>query len=140
MRWSVPDGVPLQPGLNVVTVTARDAEGRLTEDIITALHTPRPISVAWSADVALSLGENELTFTVHTAAGAGPTDVLTVTCLAGPPTLVITTPGAAPIHTTELSALPLAGTAIGAVPVTSVTWENDRGGSGEAILDSTPDH
>jgi hypothetical protein len=136
MKWSVPDGVPLQPGINVVTVTARDSGGAVTTDILTVVHAPPPIEVKWlAADIPLQPGLNEITVTARNEAGQNATDVLTVTFTPVPPRLAITLPIAAPVYETDLASMPLAGTAIGPLPVTSVTWENDRGGRGDAILE-----
>ena len=49
-----------------------------------------------------------------------------------PPTVAITVPTAAATFTTTSSSLTLQGTASDNVGVTSVTWSNDRGGSGTA--------
>lgn len=49
-----------------------------------------------------------------------------------PPTITITIPTSGATFTTSLASLALAGTAADNVAVTSVTWSNDRGGSGTA--------
>ncbi len=48
------------------------------------------------------------------------------------PTIVITTPTADPAYVSIVSTISLAGTAADDVAVTSVTWSNDRGGTGDA--------
>jgi hypothetical protein len=136
MKWSVPDGIPLHPGVNVITVTACDSGGITTTDIITVVHTPSRTEVRWTAvDIPLQPGINEITVTAHNEAGQSATDVLTATFTPVPPRLAITIPVAAPVYETDATSMPLAGMAIGELPVTSVTWENDRGGSGDAILE-----
>ncbi|UCH52553.1 MAG: right-handed parallel beta-helix repeat-containing protein [Pseudomonadota bacterium] len=49
-----------------------------------------------------------------------------------PPIIAITTPVSGAVYVTAASSVALAGTASDNVGVTSVTWSNDRGGSGNA--------
>jgi PKD repeat protein len=76
-------------------------------------------------------------YTVEFHASDGATDYIarhTVPVVAPgvPPTLTITAPTAAATFATTASSLALGGTASDDVAVSSVTWSNDRGGTGTA--------
>jgi hypothetical protein len=90
----------------------------------------------WSAaGVALQSGSNVLTVTARDAAGNTSTDVLSVTYSTADvnaPTVSITAPTSAASYMTTASQVALSGTAVDETGVTSVTWSNDRGGTGVA--------
>ncbi|MGC8861518.1 MAG: Ig-like domain-containing protein, partial [Armatimonadota bacterium] len=87
---------------------------------------------SWAASgIPLQRGSNVITVTATDTAGRTATDTLTVTYVdAVPPTVSITSPTTAATYTTNASLLNIAGTASDDVAVVSVTWSNDRGGSG----------
>lgn len=92
-------------------------------------------TTTWSAGIALQSGSNLLTVTARDAAGNTSSDTLTVTVNtvdAIAPGIAITTPTTAATLTTLTSPIDLGGTASDNVGVTSVTWTNNRGGSGTA--------
>lgn len=92
-------------------------------------------TTSWTASgITLLSGTNVLTVTARDAAGNTATDVLTVTYNPDTtaPTITITSPTSNSTYSTSASSVTLAGTASDAVGVTSVTWTNDRGGSGTA--------
>jgi hypothetical protein len=89
----------------------------------------------WSATIALQSGVNILTVTAQDGAGNPSTDVLTVTYTppdTTAPTVTITGPTTDPTFTTSTASLALTGTATDDTSVTTVSWVNDRGGSGTA--------
>ena len=69
-----------------------------------------------------------ITVTARDTQGASASDVLTVTTIA--PSASITTPTAAGSYLTTSRLVTLAGTASDDYRISSVTWANDRGGSG----------
>ncbi|MGC8863548.1 MAG: Ig-like domain-containing protein, partial [Armatimonadota bacterium] len=89
-------------------------------------------TTSWTAqDVPLKFGENQITITASDAAGNSGSDTIIVTRIGtDPPTITITSPTADPAWATTNQKLDLAGVASDDVGVTSVTWSNDRGGSG----------
>jgi hypothetical protein len=93
-------------------------------------------TTAWSvATVALQTGANVLTVTARDGAGNESTDVLTVTYTppdTTAPTVTITSPTSDPTLATSVATVSLGGTASDNVGVTTVTWVNNRGGSGTA--------
>jgi hypothetical protein len=91
-NWTA-SGIPLQPGKNVLTVTAQDAAGNAKTDTLTVTYTPPDTT---------------------------------------PPMLTITAPTSSSTYSTSSNSLTLSGTASDNVGVKSVTWANDRGGSGTA--------
>jgi hypothetical protein len=91
-NWTA-SGISLQPGKNVLTVTAQDAAGNTQTDTLTVTYTPPDTT---------------------------------------PPMLAITAPTSSSTYATTSSSLALSGTASDNVGVKSVTWANDRGGSGTA--------
>jgi hypothetical protein len=96
---------------------------------------PSALSVTWSVpSIALQPGANVLVVTAHDGNALLGSDTLTLTYQpAGPPTVTINAPTSSPNMTTATTPLTtLAGTAADDVGVTSVTWTNDRGGSGVA--------
>ena len=93
------------------------------------------VTVRFSPTVAASVNANVVfaesdggTLSVAVS-GTGASAAVTGTT---PPTVAITVPTAAATFTTTSSSLTLQGTASDNVGVTSVTWSNDRGGSGTA--------
>ena len=94
-------------------------------------------TTTWSIpSVTLTLGVNTITVTAHDAAGNTSTDALSVTYATDTiaPTITITGPTSGSSITVSASTIALSGTADDNVGVTSVTWVNNRGGSGSATL------
>ena len=86
-------------------------------------------TTAWTATgLVLKTGSNVITVTATSALDVTATDTLTVTCTA--PTVAITAPTSAAVYATQQASLSLGGTATDDIAVTSVTWSNNRGGSG----------
>ena len=89
---------------------------------------------SWSkSGIVLSSGQNVITVTAKDAAGNTGTDTLTVTYTppdTTSPTVTITTPTGGSTYSTGNSQLNIGGTASDNVAVTSVSWTNSRGGSG----------
>jgi hypothetical protein len=89
---------------------------------------------SWSAgNIALSVGTNQITVTARDAAGNEGSDTLTVIYSLpdnSPPSVTITSPTTNPTYSTNAASLNIGGTASDDVAVTSVSWSNDRGGSG----------
>ncbi|MBN1810040.1 MAG: PKD domain-containing protein [Planctomycetes bacterium] len=89
---------------------------------------------SWSATgITLYNGVNVITITAQDAVGNSGTDVLTVTYNAPDavdPVVTIESPTTNPTMSTFSTTLNISGTASDNVAVTSVTWENDRGGNG----------
>ena len=93
----------------------------------------------WSVTgIALLSGSNIITVTATDTAGKTATDTLTVTYnvpdLA--PTVAITSPTSAATYTTTTATMNLGGTAADDKGISSVTWTNSRGGSGNAAFAS----
>ena len=134
MIWSIPSGILLQPGVNVITVTAFDAAGNQATDTLTVTYIPATTSVNWSASgITLQPGANVLTVTAFDAAGNSSQDVITVTLtVAVPPTVTITSPVSVPTYATSVDSVALSGTATGPLTISTVTWVNSRGGAGTA--------
>jgi hypothetical protein len=92
-------------------------------------------TTTWSAGLTLQSGSNVLTVTARDAAGNTATDTLTVTYNVSDttsPAISITMPTPSARVTHQKSTIDLGGTASDNVGVTSVTWSNNRGGSGTA--------
>lgn len=100
-------------------------------------------TTSWSASIALAEGSNVITVTARDAANNTGTDIITVTKTGGgggggteeditPPTITITSPTSASTYATESTPITVAGTASDDTDVTTVTWVNNRGGSGVA--------
>jgi hypothetical protein len=92
-------------------------------------------TTTWSAGITLQSGSNVLTVTARDAAGNTTTDTLTVTYTVRDttaPAISITTPTTSARLTHQKPTVDLGGTASDNVGVMSVTWSNDRGGSGAA--------
>ncbi len=94
---------------------------------------------SWVASPIVLFGnQNVITITAQDAAGNTGTDVITVWQSAGstndtaPPSISISSPTSNSTYSTSNAFLNLAGTASDDVGVTSVSWLNDRGGSGTA--------
>ena len=87
---------------------------------------------AWTTPaIPLFAGTNVITITVRDAAGHSTAATLTVTSPGtAPPTISIGVPTAASSFTTSADRILMSGTATDGVGVTSVTWANNRGGSG----------
>jgi len=87
---------------------------------------------SWTiASIALSAGSNVITVTAHDAAGNTGTDVTTIIYDPTAPICTIVTPASDPYYTGS-NTVDVDGTASDNIAVTSVTWSNDRGGSGTA--------
>ncbi len=86
----------------------------------------------WSLDsVPLQLGDNIITVTAYDAAGNSGNASLTVTFVdTTPPTISFADPTSGSPYTTNSSQVDIDGTASDNIGVASVTWSNDRGGSG----------
>ena len=188
-NWTVAS-IALQSGDNRITVTAADAAGNTSTDVLTVTYTPPDVtdptvtitaptmsptyttssatigiggtasddtgvtSVSWVNDrggsgtatgtgtwtvasIALQSGDNRITVTAADAAGNTSIDVLTVTYSGvpvdvTPPTVTVTSPTTSPSYTTSSATIGIGGTASDDTGVTSVSWVNDRGGSGAA--------
>jgi len=90
-------------------------------------------TTAWSASVALKPGANVITVTATDAAGnTGTAKVSVVATDSTRPTVVVTTPAPKNRYLTTGSTLAIGGTAGDDFGLASVTWANDRGGSGAA--------
>ncbi len=90
-------------------------------------------TTAWTtAPIPLLLGANVLTFTATDTVGRTTTAVLTVMHDVASPTIVVTNPTTAASFDTPIATQIVSGTASDDVSVASVTWTNDRGGSGTA--------
>ena len=89
-------------------------------------------TTSWSANnVRLFLGKNIITVFAKDAFGHTGKAAITVTYIDGtPPTVAFTSPTSAARYSTDDSKLYIGGTAFDSVGVTSVSWANDRGGSG----------
>ena len=79
-----------------------------------------------------SIGTTSVLLTVVDPKGATSQATANVTVFSNPPLAAITTPTANPTLSTAATTIDLAGTASDDLGVTSVTWINDRGGSGTA--------
>jgi tripartite motif-containing protein 71 len=83
----------------------------------------------WTAPaIPLKPGTNTLTVTARDGYGGSATDILYITCYA--PSITITSPTTQASYITTSSTVGVSGTASDDVAVSSVTWTNDRGGSG----------
>jgi hypothetical protein len=89
---------------------------------------------SWSCTgITLYDGLNIITVTAHDAATNASDDVNSVTYKnqdTKTPTVMITSPTVSPSYTSLTSTIKIGGSAIDNIGVTSVTWINDRGGSG----------
>ena len=91
-------------------------------------------TTSWEiADIVLALGYNNITVTAHDAAGNVGSDSIVVNYDLVAPICKITSPTVDPTYVTNGNSISLAGTASDNVGVVSVTWSNDRGGSGVAM-------
>ena len=171
-------GVPLQEGVNTITVTATDAAGNSGTDSIqvtlnlpdttaptvsvsgptqtqeqmvnlsgTAADNKAVATVTWSndrggsgtaqgtsswtaANIALQEGVNTITVTATDAAGNSGTGSIQITRVipdVDAPSVQVSGPSI-----TSNPTITLTGTASDNIAVASVTWSNDRGGSGTA--------
>jgi hypothetical protein len=88
----------------------------------------------WAAGgIALSAGTNRITVTARDAAGNEGSDTLTVIYSVpdtSNPSVAITSPTSNPTYSTNTASLDIGGSASDDVGVTTVSWSNDRGGSG----------
>ncbi len=87
-------------------------------------------TTSWTtaAGIPLKPGANSLTVTASDGYGTYSSDSIIVTCYA--PSIAITSPTTAPSYITTYSTVRVQGTASDDATVASVTWINDRGGSG----------
>lgn len=180
--WSVPS-VTLQPGANVITITARDASGNagraaltvtLSDGAAPEVRFVTPTAAAsfaatsptltvggsasdefsvsrvvwtndrggsgvatgttsWSATVALRPGVNLITVTATDGAGNSGSARLSVTATDSTrPTVAIATPQPKNRYLTASSTVSSGGTAADDFGLASISWTNDRGGSGSA--------
>ena len=90
----------------------------------------------WSVSgISLQSGTNVITVTAKDAANNTGTDTLTVTYNPSDtinPSITITSPTSGSSYTSSSASLNISGTASDNVGVTTVTWSNNRGGSGTA--------
>jgi len=93
-------------------------------------------TTSWSVStINLSYGDNVLTIIASDAAGNSGSDTLTATYTPPDtqnPTIAITSPTSSPTYSTSNNTITISGTASDNRGVTSVTWFNNRGGSGSA--------
>jgi hypothetical protein len=92
-------------------------------------------TTSWEANVSFAVGANHVTFTAHDAAGNLATHTITWTYEAGDttdPSISITSPPPGSTFSTNVSTVTVTGTSSDNVGVTSVTWQNSRGGTGNA--------
>ena len=100
---------------------------------------------SWNASLTLQTGANVITVTARDTSGKTTSDVLTVTYSGGTtggnpggsvdptaPTITIRTPTINPTYSTSNPTFAFAGTADDEAGLSTVTWTNDRGGSGTA--------
>ena len=90
-------------------------------------------TAAWSIDlISLASGENVITVSASDASGNVGASTLTAIYSPGPlaPTVNITSPTSTATYTTNNPQLMMAGTASDSTGVTTVSWSNNRGGSG----------
>lgn len=92
-------------------------------------------TTSWTASVPLQPGQNSITVTATDDAGNSGTDVLIVNYVTdtAAPTVQITTPTSEATYTTNNGSLTIGGTASDDVGIASVSWSNNRGGSGKCI-------
>jgi subtilisin-like proprotein convertase family protein len=110
--------------------TSHQAGVVVTATVTDATSGPASPTVSAPADTATA-GARTITLSGADVAG----NVASIACpytVVSVPTVTITGPTADPTLPATAFFLPLAGTASGAAAVTSVTWRNDRGGSGTA--------
>ncbi len=132
--WTVA-GLALQPGVNVITVTAQDPTGNTQTDSVRvtlesgapamALMSPTPAvgSKSASPNVAVT---NSSSSTSSPTPKAPPAD-------ATAPVVKIFAPTTAATFVTLATTVTVGGTATDAAGVTQVSWTNSRGGGGEAF-------
>ena len=116
--WSV-SGLSLQSGANVITVTASDAAGNIKTDALTVTYNVLPPADTTAPTVKINvpvLAMNRSFFDRLTSFMAALFFV-----------------DAAPTYTTSMATIDLSGTASDNVAVSSVSWSNDLGGSGNAV-------
>jgi hypothetical protein len=114
--WSIAS-IPLAPGSNVITVEVIDSTGHTASSAITVTQ-----------QVSTVLPPTIPTLPITPTAPTNPTSPTTRTP-SGPPSLNITSPGMT-IVATGLQSITMSGTAT--ANVTSVTWTNSTGSSGNA--------
>ena len=85
----------------------------------------------WSVVIPLQTGINVLTMRATDATAKTTTAVLTVTVDLAP-TVAVSSPTSSSSYTSSATTLSIGGTASDDVSVSSVTWSNNRGGSGTA--------
>ncbi len=87
------------------------------------------------SNILLQEGNNVITVTAQDAAGNTGTDIVTVTYSppdTTDPTATITSPTSGDTFSTEVNSISLGGNSSDNIGMTSVTWTNNRGGSGTA--------
>ena len=93
---------------------------------------------AWTiANIQLASGVNNITVTAEDANGNLATDTIAVTATlpdTTPPVVIITGPKPDATFATEAVSITLSGSAADNIAVTAVTWADDRGHSGNAIV------
>jgi len=110
--WNIPV-VPLNLGLNILTVTASDGAGNVASKVIAVTRQPAPPSNPSPPPTG----------------GPAPPPPSNPTPAGGPPALKITSPGFT-IVSTSAASIAIGGTASG--DVTTVTWSTSTGKSGTA--------
>ena len=120
-RWTV-SGVALQQGVNVITVTARDAAGNTSIDTVRVTVDRRAPAIALTSP------------TTANNFGNPPSLVLNVTDTdTTAPVLKVFLPTTAATFATAATTITIGGTATDAAGVTEVWWTNAQGGSGVAF-------
>jgi hypothetical protein len=88
-------------------------------------------TTSWTiASIVLQQGHNNITVTATDLAGRTNTAVTDIVYSGVNPTVAVTTPASSPIYVTATPYTLMAGTSWSQVGISSVTWVNDRGGSG----------
>lgn len=95
-------------------------------------------TTSWSiSSISIYTGSNFITVTAHNAAGNASSDSITVVYDNQAPTVTITSPTSDPAYSTVSFTIALGGMASDNVGVIGVTWSNDQGGSGSAVMSGT---
>jgi hypothetical protein len=119
--WSIPV-VPLNLGLNIITVTATDGAGNIASRVVTIARQAAPANPP-------SPGTPPTTPPTTTPPTTPPTTAPSTPPAGSPPGLKITSPGLS-IISTSADMIAVSGTA--SADTTSVTWSNSTGSSGTA--------
>jgi len=120
-RWSA-SGVALQQGVNVITVTARDAAGNTSIDTVRVTVDHRAPAIALTSPTTANNFGNPPSLPLNV------TDTDTTA-----PVLKVFLPTTAATFATAATTITIGGTATDAAGVTEVWWTNTQGGSGVAF-------